>query len=116
MKAAKKVEEIEKNLLKLEDIFTCETMANNTLAEDMNPVIMMELRTPDLTEHLEFTLKDAGYREKREAVMAYVEKKRRDPIKAKQIGNHKNDYNENVSHCGGGDVNEDNNGDNKEHY
>ena len=87
MKAAKKVEEIEKILLKLEDIFTrCETMANNKLPEDIKTVIMMELCTPDPKENLEFNLKDVGYKETREAVMDYVERKRRDPITAMEIG------------------------------
>ena len=37
MKAAKKVEEIEKNLLRLEDIFTrYETMANKTMRSQIN--------------------------------------------------------------------------------
>ena len=61
MKATKKVEEIEKNLLKLEDIFTrCETMANNKLPEDMKTVIMVELCTTDLKENSVFNLKDVG--------------------------------------------------------
>ena len=52
MKAAKNVEEIEKNLLKLEDIFTrYETVADNTLPEDIKTVIMRELCTPDLKEN-----------------------------------------------------------------
>ena len=117
MNAAKKVEEIEKNLLKLEDIFTrCETMANNKLPEDMKTVIMMELRTPDLKDHLEFNLKDVGYTETREAVMAYVERKWRDPITTMENGNHENDYNENAGDWWGGDENKDNYGDNEEHY
>ena len=115
MKAAKKVEEIEKNLLKLEDIFTrYETMANNKLPEDVKTVIMMERCTPDLEESLEFNLKDVGYKETREAVMAYVERKRRDPITPMEVGNHENDDYENVGHWWGGDVNEDNYGDNEE--
>ena len=117
MKAAKKVEEIEENLLMLEDIFTrYETMANNKLTEDIKTVVMMELRTPDLKENLEFNLKDVGYKETREAVMAYVERKRRDPITAMEIGNHENDYYENAGDWWSGDVNEDNYGDNEENY
>ena len=115
MKAAKKVEEIEKNLLKLEDIFTrYETMANSKLPEDIKTVIMIELYTPDLKENLEFNLKDVGFQETRQAVMGYVERKRRDPITAMEIGNHENDYYENAGDWWGGDVNEDNYGDNEE--
>ena len=63
MKAAKKVEEIENNLLKLEDIFTrYEIMSNTKLPEDIRTVILMELSTPDLKEHLEFNLKDMSYK------------------------------------------------------
>ena len=115
MKAAKKVEENKKNLLKLEDIFTrYETMANSKLPEDIKTVIMIEPCTPDLKENLEFHLKDVGYKETREAVMAHVERKRRDPITAMEIGNHENDYYKNAGDWWGGDVNEDNYGDNEE--
>ena len=104
MKAAKKVEEIEKNLLKLEDIFTrYETMSNTKLPEDIKTVIMIELSTPDLKEHLEFNLKDMGYKETREAVMTYVERKRKDPITAMEIGNHEHDYYEDTNNWWGGE-------------
>ena len=79
-------------------------MAHNELPEDIKTVIMMDLRTPDPNK------------ETREAVMAHVERKRRRPITAMEIGNHENDYNENAGDWWGGDVNEDNYGDNEEHY
>ena len=80
MKAAKKVEDIEKNLLKLEEIYNrYENMATTKLSEDIKTVIMIELCTPELKEHLEFNSKDVGYKETREAIVAYVERKRRDP-------------------------------------
>ena len=79
-------------------------------------MIMRELCTPDLKENLEFNLKDVGHKETREAVMAYVERKRRDPITATEIGNHENDYYENAGDRWGGDVNEDNYGDNEKNY
>ena len=91
-------------------------MANNKLPEDIKTVIIMELRTPDLKENLDFNLKDVGFQETREAVMAYVERKRRDPIAAMEIGNHENDCYENAGDWWGGDVNEDNNGDNEENF
>ena len=88
MKSAKKVEEIENNLLKVEEIFTrYETMSDNTLPEDIKTVILIELCTPDLKEHLEFSSKDVSYKETREAVMAYVERKRSDPFLAMEVGN-----------------------------
>ena len=95
MKAAKKVEEIEKNLLKLEEIYSkYETMSKNLLPEDIKTVIMVELCTPELREHLEFNAKDNDYKETREAVMAYVERKRRDPITAMEIGNNEGETQE----------------------
>ena len=104
MKSAKKVEEIEKNILKLEDIYTrYESMSNTKLPEDIKTVIMIELCTPDLKEHLEFNLKDVGYKETREAVMAYVERKRRDPLTAMEIGNHEHDYYEHTGNWWGGE-------------
>ena len=69
---------------------------------------MMELRTLDLKKHLEFNFKDVGYKEKREAVI--------DPITAMEIGNHENDYYENAGDWWGGDVNDDNYGNNEENY
>ena len=104
MKAAKKVEEIEKNLLRLEDIFTrYETMSNTKLPEDIKTVIMIELSTPDLKEHLEFNLKDMGYKETREAVMAYVERKRKDPLTAMEVGSHERDYYDECDNWWGGE-------------
>ena len=92
MKAAKKVEEIEKNVLKLEEIYNrYEAMAKGGLPEDIKTVIMIELCTPDLKEHLEFNLKDVDYKDTREAVMAYVERKRRDPLTAMEVGNYEHD-------------------------
>ena len=89
MKPAKKVEEIEKNVLRLEEIFNrYEVMSKEALAEDIKTVIMIELCTPELKEHLEFNIKDVSYKETREAIMAYVERKRRDPITAMEVGNH----------------------------
>ena len=87
LKAAKKVEDIEKNVLRLEEIFNrYEVMAKEGLPEDIKTVIMIELCTPELKEHLEFNIKDVSYKETREAVMAYVERKRRDPLTAMEVG------------------------------
>ena len=71
MKSAKKVEDIERNLLKLEKTYDrYEAMATEKLPEDIKTVIMIELCTPELKEHLEFNTKDVTYKETREAVMA----------------------------------------------
>ena len=92
MKAAKKVEEIEKNLLRVEEIYSrYETMAKEKLQEDIKTVIMTELCTPELKEYLEFNNKDVSYKDTREAIMAYVERKRKDPLTAMEVGNHENE-------------------------
>ena len=89
MKAARKVEEIEKNLLRVEDIYSrYESMTKEKLQEDIKTVIMTELCTPELKEYLEFNNKDVSYKDTREAIMAYVERKRRDPLTAMEVGNH----------------------------
>ena len=89
MKPAKKIEEIEKNLLKVEDVYArYEVMSNEALPADVKTVIMTELCTPELKEFLEFNSKDFGYKETREAIMAYVERKRKDPLTAMEVGNH----------------------------
>ena len=49
-------------------------------------------------------------------MMAYVERKRRDPITAMEMRNHENGCFENAGDWWGGDVNEDNCGDNEENY
>ena len=108
MKAAKKVEEIEKNVLKLEEIYNrYEAMAKGGLPEDIKTVIMIELCTPELKEHLEFNLKDVDYKDTREAVMAYVERKRRDPLTAMEVGSHENHYDGWWGGTGGRDYYED---------
>ena len=63
MKAAKIVEEIEKILLELEEIY-CKygSMSNNLLFEDIKTVTMVELCTLELWEHLEFNAKDIDYK------------------------------------------------------
>ena len=93
MKAAKKIEEIEKNLLRVEEIFArYEVMSKAAIPEDIKTVIMTELCTPELKEYLEFNNKDYDYKETREAVMSYVERKRKDPLTAMEVGNHECDH------------------------
>ena len=95
MKAAKKVDEIEKNILKLEETYKrYEAMSDAKLPEDIKTVIMIELCTPKLKDHLEFTSKDLSYKETREAVIAYVERKRKDPYTPMEVGNQENHLHE----------------------
>ena len=92
MKAAKRIEEIEKNLLRVEETYArYEVMSSAAIPEDIKTVILTELCTPELKEYLEFNSKDYGYKETREAIMAYVERKRKDPLTAMEVGNHEGD-------------------------
>ena len=92
MKPAKRIEEIEKNILRVEEIYArYEVMSKEALQEDIKTVIMTELCTPELKEYLEFNNKDFDYKDTREAIMAYVERKRRDPLTAMEVGNHEGD-------------------------
>merc|ERR1712082_48463 len=87
MKAAKKVGDIEKNVLKLEETYKrYEIMSPDKLPDDIKTVIMIELCTPELKEHLEFNSKDVTYKETREAVLAYVERKRGDITIPMEVG------------------------------
>ena len=82
-------------MLELEEIHTkYETMSKNSLPEDIKTVIMVELCTPELREHLEFNATDNDYKETREAVMAHVQRERRDPIIAMEIDNYEGETQE----------------------
>ena len=98
-KAAKKVDDLERNLLKIEHFSKYEIMSANSaatkgLGDDIKTVILMELCTPDLKEHLEFSAKELDYKGTRAAIMAYVERKRRDPVTAMEVGSHEDSNNE----------------------
>ena len=89
MKAAKKIEDIERNILRVEEIYArYEVMSKEAIQEDIKTVIMTELCTPELKEYLEFNNKDFDYKETREAIMAYVERKRKDPLTSMEVGNY----------------------------
>ena len=97
MKAAKRIEEIEKNLLRVEETYArYEIMSSAAIPEDIKTVILTELCTPELKEYLEFNSKDYGYKETREAIMSYVERKRKDPLTAMEVGNHECDKCDNI--------------------
>ena len=56
---AKRVKDIQNILFKLEEIFSkYQTMAQNPLHEHIETVIMVELCTPELREHLQLNGKD----------------------------------------------------------
>ena len=89
---AKKIEEIERNILRIEEIYArYVVMSKAAIPEDIKTVIMTELCTPELKEYLEFNSKDYEYKETREAIMSYVERKRKDPLTAMEVGNHEGD-------------------------
>ena len=97
MRSAKKIEEIEKNLLRVEEIYArYEIMSKAAIPEDIKTVIMTELCTPELKEYLEFNSKDYDYKETREAIMSYVERKRKDPLTAMEVGSHECDKCDNI--------------------
>ena len=99
MKPAKRIEEIEKNLLRVEEIYArYEVMSKAAIPEDIKTVIMTELCTPELREYLEFNNKDYDYKETREAITSYVERKRKDPLTAMEVGNYEYD---NIWGCDG---------------
>ena len=92
MRPAKRIEEIEKNILRVEEIYArYEVMSKAAIPEDIKTVIMTELCTPELKEYLEFNSKDYEYKDTREAIMSYVERKRKDPLTAMEVGNHECD-------------------------
>merc|ERR1711873_32060 len=63
-------------------------MSKEAIQEDIKTVIVTELCTPELKDYLEFNNKDYDYKDTREAIMAYVERKRKDPLTAMEVGNH----------------------------
>ena len=55
---------------------------------------------------MEFNSKGVGYKETREAIMSYVERKRRDPITAMEIGNQEHDGYDDMNNWWGGECEE----------
>ena len=89
--AAKKIDEIEKALMNFEDLLKrYDSMSGETLPEDLRVTIALDLCTKDLQEHLEITTRDKSYREVREEMMSYVERKReqfQSGIRAMEVDN-----------------------------
>jgi hypothetical protein len=74
---AKKPEELEKNLMHLEELIKkYEQMGGAELPEDLRVALIIDMCHKDLKEHLELTTKDMSYKEVRDEIVNYAERKR----------------------------------------
>ena len=74
---AKKPEDLEKVLMHLEELIKkYESMGGAELPEDLRVALIIDMCHRDLKEHLELTTKDMSYKEVREEVVNYAERKR----------------------------------------
>ena len=74
---AKKPDETEKNLLAVENLIRkYEVMAGEPLPEDLRITVIIDLCPRDLREHLELSTKEMTYKEVRDEISNYVERKR----------------------------------------
>jgi hypothetical protein len=74
---AKKAEDIEKNVMHVEELMKkYEVMSGTPLPEDLRVTVIIDLCVKDLREHLELTTREMAYKEVREEIMSYVERKR----------------------------------------
>jgi hypothetical protein len=100
--AAKKTEEIEANLMRVEELIKkYEHLANDTLPEDLRVTVIIDLCVKDLKEHLELITKEMTYKEVRDEIISYVERKRDsfgNQLKAMEVDNY-----EQMGYWGGGD-------------
>ena len=89
---AKKPDDIEKNLMHVEELMKkYETMSGEALPEDLRATVIIDLCTKDLKEHLELSTKDMKYREIRDEITGYVERKRDQfgsQLKAMEVDSH----------------------------
>lgn len=89
---AKDPKDIEKNLMRVEELMKkYEVLAGQPLPEDLRATVIIDLCTKDLKEHLELTTREMSYKEVREEIMAYVERKRDlfgSQLKAMECDNH----------------------------
>ena len=75
--AAKKPDEVEKNLMKVEEyIKKYEVMSVSELPEDLKVTVLIDLCPTDLKEHLELTTREMTYKQVRDEVISYTERKR----------------------------------------
>ena len=100
--AAKKTDEIEANLMRVEELIKkYEHLANETLPEDLRVTVIIDLCVKDLKEHLELITKEMSYKEVRDEIISYVERKRgafEVQLKAMEVDNY-----EQVGYWGGGE-------------
>ena len=113
---AKKVQDIEANLMHVEELMRkYESLAKEVLPEDLKVTVIIDLTIKDLKEHMELSTKDMKYKEVRDEIMSYVERKREtfgNQLKAMEVDSH-----EKQAYWGGGDwPTEDYYGDMSEHY
>lgn len=109
MPTAKKPEEVEKILLHSEGLMRkYECMSNYTLPDDLKVNILLEICPKDFREHLEVATKDKDYKEVRDEVYSYIERKRElfgNQLKAMEVDNAelkaKERENENMNNWGG---------------
>ena len=100
---AKKAEDIEANLMHMEELISkYESMAggDERLPTDLKVTVMIDLCVKDLREHLELNTKDMLYKQVRDEIMSYVERKRDNfgnQMKAMEVDSH-----EKIDYWGGG--------------
>ena len=75
--ACKKVDEIERNMLHVEELMRKYAhMAGAELPEDLKVTVIIDLCPKDLKEHLELITREMPYKEVRDEIASYVERKR----------------------------------------
>ena len=89
---SKKPEDIEKNLMHVEELIKkYEVLGGDPLPEDLRVTVIIDLCTKDLKEHLELITREMKYKEVRDEIMSYVERKRDMfgvQLKAMEVDNH----------------------------
>ena len=75
--ALKKPDELEKNLMKVEEYMKhYEFMAGADLPEDLKVTVIIDLCTKDLKEHLELSTREMTYKQVRDEIVSYADRKR----------------------------------------
>ena len=73
----KKPEEIEKNLMSVKELMKkYEVLGGEPLPEDLRVTVIIDLCTKDFKEHLELITREMKYKEARDEIMSFVERKR----------------------------------------
>ena len=90
--SSKRPDEIEKNLMHVEELMKrYEVLAGSELPEDLRVTVIIDLCTKDLKEHLELMTREMKYKEVRDEIMSYVERKRDlfgSQLKAMEVDNY----------------------------